>query len=197
MWRIKVRRELSNHRVSFVVICTWQICSQWLCHVQVMPTEQEEEMLTQVSWMFSMGTSEVYSTWRILFLFVSLINPGKYKNYPGYLSLINLYCHSLSLENYLSFSFKKFLKVIFLLIYLYECFAYTYVYTSQVHLVPLEVRMKYPGIGVTDSCRLLCKCWESNSGPLKSKCQANSSAVPLSFFSFLIVYENAFKVSFC
>ena len=66
--------------------------------------------------------------------------------------------------------------LMFILFYMYGCFACMYVCTVWVQRSEEEVGSS--GTGVTDGCELPCGCWEPNSGPLEEQ------AVPLSAEAF-------------
>lgn len=50
------------------------------------------------------------------------------------------------------------IQIVLFISYIYEHFAYMYVYAARECLVPADAR----GTGVTDGCELLCRCWDSN-----------------------------------
>jgi hypothetical protein len=66
------------------------------------------------------------------------------------------------------------LQLHFLSLVLFDVYGYfvcTYVGTRRAPLLYSETRgtIRTPGTGVTDSCELLCRCWESNLGPLEEQ----------------------------
>lgn len=74
------------------------------------------------------------------------------------------------IHNTLTFIMSSFIFILFCVFCLHACiFACMYVFAPYVRLVSWEPEegIRSPESGITGSCKLLCGCWEPNSGPLQ------------------------------
>jgi hypothetical protein len=111
---------------------------------------RSEQLASLLSWLSYILGLWIKPEWACLkFLWAFWLSP---------LSLPSLHSSNTSL-----LFFK--IKVIF---YVHWVFClHVHIYTTCVYLWRSEEGIKFPQTGVTDSCELLCGCWELNVGPLK------------------------------
>lgn len=80
-------------------------------------------------------------------------------------------------------------------VYPYECFAYLYVCTLHVCLMPLETKREYwfPGNGGIGCCEPPCECWEPNLDESSARAVFNHNCLSSCGFCFAFPWFN-FKV---